>query len=53
MIQGRIDAVNTDSVDPQVLQERKITCACIRKGQGVHEGRGFAEIIVGALNYDS
>lgn len=53
MVQARVDTVNSDSVDPQVLQEWEISGACIWEGQWVDEGRRLAEIIVGALNHNT
>lgn len=53
MVQARVDTVNSNSVDPQILQEREISGTCIWKGQGVDEGRGLAEIVVSALNHDT
>ena len=46
MIEGVVHAVNTDDVDPEVLQIWNITSTSTVVGQGVDEGGGLKERVV-------
>ena len=49
MAEGVVHAVNTDDVDAEVFQVRDITGASSAVGQGVYEGGGLEEGVVGVI----
>ena len=50
MVAGVVHAVNTDDVDPEVLQVGDITGTSTGVSQGVDEGGGLKEWVVGIIS---
>lgn len=46
VIQARVDTVNADGIDTQVLQKRQVTGASSAVGEGVYEARRLLECVV-------